>query len=201
MYLLILVKSGHLQTDVIKSLVMRINISIFPSAPEISTASSLAHQGLLDSVKDMYLKDVDLSSVPAEHLASLAACVTELVYINKVRNCDIISILDSAKCEELWISNQSLSREETQALVRIMESHVKEVWLDCKEEVSLDITTLTQYNGQGKCEWVNFFDDTTANTYCEEVKTWARRINWKFVNLNGNFIVLFKPHLNFESHL
>ena len=92
---------------------MRINISIFPSAPEISTAASLAHQGLLDSVKEMYLKDVDLASVPADHLASLAACVTADVVIWNVSNTDLTSILDSCKSEWLRISNQSLSTEET----------------------------------------------------------------------------------------
>ena len=40
-----------------------------PLLPEITTAASLAHHGLLRSVEDMWLEDVDLASVPAEHLA------------------------------------------------------------------------------------------------------------------------------------
>ena len=47
-----------------------------PLLPEIMAAASLAHHGLLGSVECMWLNCVDLASVPAEHLASLASCVT-----------------------------------------------------------------------------------------------------------------------------
>ena len=50
--------------------------------PEITCAASLAHHGLLGSVEEMSLCDVDLTSVPAEHLASLFSSVT--VYVNKL---------------------------------------------------------------------------------------------------------------------
>ena len=92
--------------------------------PEISNAASLAHHGLLGSVKDMYLTDVDLASVPAEHLASLASYVTRWVCIVNVDNCDLVSILDIVKCREVSISNQTLSTEENQALVQAIESGV-----------------------------------------------------------------------------
>ena len=95
--------------------------------PEILTVASLAHHGLLGSVEGMYLKNLDLASVPAEHLASLASCVTNKVYIFKVNSCDIISILASVKCDELVISSQTLSSQETQAVVQAMESRVKRV--------------------------------------------------------------------------
>ena len=57
-----------------------------PLLPEIVTAASLAHHGMLGSVRLMVLQDVDLASVPAEHLASLASCVTECVAIVNVEN-------------------------------------------------------------------------------------------------------------------
>ena len=56
--------------------------------PEIANAASLAHHGILGSVKSMDLENVDLASIPAEHLASLASCVTEDVNIDNI--CDII---------------------------------------------------------------------------------------------------------------
>ena len=37
--------------------------------PAINCAASLAHHGLLGSMSDMELRDVDLSSVPAQHLS------------------------------------------------------------------------------------------------------------------------------------
>ena len=106
----------------------------------------------------------------------------------------IVSILDSVKSELLSFDNQTLSSEETRALVRAMESGVEEVVLGDRGEVSLDITTLTQYSGQGKCVEVNCYNYTTANTYWEEAKTWARRIDWMFRDLNGQpfFFTLFK---------
>ena len=52
--------------------------------PDITTAASLFHQGFLGSLRDMTLEDDDLASVPAEHLASLATCVTEGAVISNV---------------------------------------------------------------------------------------------------------------------
>ena len=71
-------------------------------------------------MKQMYLWDVDLASVPAEHLASLTACATGDVWIRNVSNTDLTGILDSCKSKVLVIRNQSLNTEETRALVRAM---------------------------------------------------------------------------------
>ena len=120
-----------MQTDVIESLAARIRDKWWPvyspRLPEITTAASLAHHGFLHSVKWMYLENVDLASVPAEHLASLAACVTWRVVIWNVSNTDLTSILNSCKSEWLYINNQSLNTGETQAVVQAMESRVKRV--------------------------------------------------------------------------
>ena len=56
------------------------------------------------------------------------------------------------------ITNQSLDREVTQALVRAMESYVGLVQLE--GDVTLEIETLTRYNGQGKCDRVTCLDET-----------------------------------------
>ena len=94
-------------------------------------AASLAYHGLLRSVEDMMLhsqiEDVDLTSVPAEHLASLVSCVTRKVEISNFIG-DLVTVMDSVKCEILSI-RRSLNREETQALVRAMESGVESVGL------------------------------------------------------------------------
>ena len=58
-----------------------------------------------------------------------------------------------------------------------MESGVKTVYLGGGGEMSLDIRALTQYSGQGKCQWVRCWHDT-ARKYREEVRSWAGRINW-----------------------
>ena len=65
-------------------LVSRISFSSYESFSKIVTAARLAHHGLHGSVNHVYLCDVDLASVPAEHLASLSSCVTRSVDIKNV---------------------------------------------------------------------------------------------------------------------
>ena len=133
---------------------------------------------MLGSVKSMHLVDVDLASVPAEHLASLASCVTRTINIANVSNCDLISIRDNLKCDRLVISEQTLSSEETRALVRAMESHLEDVWLgEWGDDLSLDITALTQYNGQGQCLEVVWYNNA-ADKYSLYLNSWAKMINW-----------------------
>ena len=126
----------------------------------------------------MLLVDVDLSPVPPDHLASLVSCVTGSVGVMNVSGCDLVTILDSIKCEELVIDSQSLGREETQALVQAMESGVEEVRLT--NGVTLDIENLTEYSGQGVCRKVELFLDVSerADRYREGMRTWARSRNW-----------------------
>ena len=159
----------------VEILVSKISSSFYDSKidkiDKIITAARVAHHGLHGSVWEMWLCDVDL--------ASLASCVTTSVDIKNVSNCDLTSILDSVKCEELWISSQTLSSEETQALVRAMESGVDKVHLGFCGEVSLDITALTQYSGQGKCGYVSCWDET-AERYKEVVRNYSERVScWR----------------------
>ena len=144
-------------------------------------AASLAYHGLLCSVEELILQDaadddVDLTSVPAEHLASLVSCVMRKVVISSVIGCDLINILDNVKCEILTISSQNLGIEETQALVRAMESGVGSVGLS--GEVDLDIRSLMDYSGQGKCMGVWCYRDS-VDRYREQLRTWASSKNWE----------------------
>ena len=93
-----------------------------PLLPELVTAASLAHHGMLGSVRLMVLQDVDLASVPAEHLASLASRVTKCVAIVNVENIKhlIMSIMDSLKCPWLSVCDQTLGSEDTEVLGRVM---------------------------------------------------------------------------------
>ena len=143
----------------------------------ITSATSLAHQGLLGPVEKMRLREVDLSSIPAEHLVSLVSCVTRCAHIKNVSGCDLVTILDCVKSKALWIDNQSLGREETEALVRALETRVERVGLYCDIE---DIEALTKFNGQGECWEVSCWYDVVAK-YSEKLKTWAKRINWEVI--------------------
>ena len=105
---------------------------------EFLCGASLAHHGLLSSVKPLKLKDVDLSQVPSQHLRSLIFSVLSHLIIENL-TCDLANLITSLKCYELNIRRQRLGKEETQALVQAMamESRVVKVKLGAK--VTLDI--------------------------------------------------------------
>ena len=166
--------------DVFESLAKRVKKKIKSTSnlPAITCAASLAQHRLLGCVYSMLLKDVDLTSVPAEHLASLVSRVTGYVTISNVSGCDLVTILDSVRSKKMEISRQSLDSEETQALVRAMQSRVEEVVLSY--EVTLDIRSLMEYSGQGKCRVVRCYNDT-APRFREKLRTWATSKNWENV--------------------
>ena len=162
--------------------------------PLIACGVSLARHGLLRSLEEMTLGDqnddvVDLNSVPAEHLASLVSSVTKWVGISNVVGCDLVTILDSVKSQELHIWHQSLGSEETQALVQAMESRVEKVKL--WREVTLNIRILMDYNGQGKCWELECVCDT-ADKHKGQLRTWAMSRNWTVTHDNTSFFIIRK---------
>ena len=188
--LLIAETRGILDTDTITSLVVRVKRIIWNGInwscdlAGLTSAASLAHQKLFGSVTRLTLRNVDLTSVPDDQLASLISCVTYNVYIDNVSGCDLVTFLDSVKSKTLHITRQSLGSEETQALVRAMESGVEEVDLNGDGGGSTmtpdSLNTLTGYNGQGKCKVMKF--NNIARQYREELKTWAKSRKWTVTN-------------------
>ena len=94
--------------------------------------------------------------------------------LSYVSNIDLTSILDSSKSEELIIDDQSLSTEETQAVVRAM-TNVEIVELGVVGELTLDISTLVTCDGRGKCKSVEL---VKTENCIEEVRRWTQRISW-----------------------
>ena len=91
----------------------------------------------------------------------------------------LVTILDSFIGKNLEITKQSLGSEETQALLRAMETRVETVRLEVME---MDIRVLTKYNGHGSCWEVKCYNET-ANRYREQLRTWAtaRGRNWAVI--------------------
>ena len=120
----------------------------------ITSAAALAHHGLLGNIDYVVLfeDEVDLSSVPTQHLASLISNVTGKVMISyNLRGCDLLPILESLKCEELHLFSQHLGREETQALMRAMESCLKHLVLVLYDVKTQDMEALIEKCGHVKC--------------------------------------------------
>ena len=177
-----------------------------PKVSNIAEAASLAYHGILRSVRRLTLKDVDLSSIPLEHLVSLVACVKEQVKIENVTFpdlsprpfSDLTTILDSVQCECLSVKWQYLDTEDTRALVRAMRTRVRKLWLGLGEgEVdwgaAVDIRELTKYDGRGKCEKVDFLDlkDVDLESRDHLRFCWVGRgINWRVLADESNFLIV-----------
>ena len=134
----------------------------------------MAHHRLLGPVDYIRLGDVDLSTVPTHHLAPLVSCATKAVMINNVTGCDLVKLIDSLKCSGLRMGFKCLGKEETQALVRAMESRVDDVYLDLE---TLDIEALAEYSGQGCCSLMKL-SYSTSDKFFDDLRTWANRKNW-----------------------
>ena len=68
---------GILRTDKIASLVKKFSsLRGFRELQQITCAASLAHHGYIRFIEDLKLERLDLSSIPANNLASLVSCVT-----------------------------------------------------------------------------------------------------------------------------
>ena len=157
----------------------------WPPSLQLCVAALAHHKHIQFNLDYIRLQGhVDLGIVPTHHQASLVSSV-RILRIENVSGCDLVTLLDSVQCEKLNIMSQSLGREETQALVRAMESRVEKVRL-C--DVELDMETLTKYSGQGRCRVLNYgtYEIATYIKYIEKLKTWAKEKTWihKFHSYN-----------------
>merc|ERR1739838_423748 len=128
---------------------------VLPNVAKLSLCSNVSH-GLQHgySYDDLYRNhgvSLDLGVVPSDQLQALVPCVTDHIEIINVTGYDVTSLLDLVNCTKLLLT-QKLNQEETEALVRAMTTRVDEVYLGGRRGIlSLDVDTLTQYKGDGKC--------------------------------------------------
>ena len=188
------VGKGILNSEVIKNTAARIRKMNDGRVPDpslefITCSEALAHHGLLGAVDYVTLVDVDrdklvdLSTIPAHHLVSLISSATRGVMIDHVTGCDLVSLIDSLKCKKLTIILlRTLGMEETQALLRAMESRVEVVDLSL---VEIDIEALTKYSGQGSCLEIKCY---TLDKFFKELEAWASRTNWLLQSTTKEFV-------------
>ena len=99
------------------------------------------------------LESMDLSLVPAGDLASLARCAGYQTHLDNVQ-ADLAPLLSNVQCTVLSLCRLSLTTADTQALVAAMVTGVGMVELGGRgggQGVTLDMETLAQYDGRGKC--------------------------------------------------
>ena len=141
----------------------------------VRAAVSLSKEGYLARVENMFLKKINLASVP--HAACLGDIqVDDMVWIDDVQG-DIDSIVAKIECSTLLISNMTLSVGATQALVTGMIAGVDTVRLGYNGSVEVDMETLASYDGQGQCTRLTCWWQTHKR-YRAEVKSWAEKVGW-----------------------
>ena len=79
-----------------------------------------------------------------------------------------------------------MGREETQALVRAMETRVKKVTngYGYGDKVTLDLSELMKYNGEGRCKSFECYD--SGARYGKALKAWAKHKSWTLIT-DGKF--------------
>ena len=100
---------------------------------------------------------------------------------------DVAPLLSSLTCTQLLIDNMELNQSATRGLVQGLKHGVKRMELQLGDwgPDTLDIQTLVEYDGRGRCGEVECYNVTSA-AYREEIKTWAGRINW---DVTGEWLI------------
>ena len=159
-----------------------------PTISVVSSAASFCFHGYITEVRYLILKEVDVSSIPADHLSALSSSITHLLYIDNVEG-DIAPLLD-VKIGNLSISNMELSVGDTLSMVSAMKN-IKTLWLGYCGLVTLDMETLSTYTGQRRCDEIWCCHDTKKK-YRRELISWTRGIDWKIGMENDSLIFLKK---------
>jgi len=186
-----LVESGNLQMHDPEE-IEEIHELYKNSRDKILSLASFAYHGVLQQVSELSLCRegggvVDLGFVPTDHLRTLIPCVKERIDMGNVTGYDVTSFLDSVNCTNLLLK-PTLNQEETDALVRAMNTRVDHVSLADLGSLSFDVDTLrslTKYKGDGKCSTINCFwyepNGWQQQPVIEWAEQWARRMNWSVV--------------------
>ena len=158
----------------------------------VRAAARLAHFGQI-GFDHLILRHHDLSTIPGEHLCSLASSVRNIFDIMGVKGCDLVKMIDSVKCSELCISKQILDREATEAVVRAMDTRIEVAELEHRfggedTKWKLDTEALTKYNGKGSCKSIILWA-RKADKYRQWLRDWAQDRDWSVAN-DGECLIL-----------
>ena len=80
-----------------------------------------------------------------------------------------------------------MGREETQALVRAMETRVEKVerGRGYGDRVILDLPELMKYNGEGQCKSFEYYDSGARHK--KELEAWAKNKSWTLIKIGEEY--------------
>ena len=182
-----LISSRYLATEARTTISARIESSLSncSRAAVVRCASSLAASGHLTSVGWMWLRDLEL---PNDHLPALASVVWGSVWLHNVTG-DLANLLANLSCLRVCLYNMQLDEAATRGLVLGLQQGVTRLVLRAGARVHLE--TLLDYDGNGRCGEVRCSGDT-KDIYLEEVRGWATRVDWEFVEDGNGGIQMYK---------
>ena len=147
----------------------------------VRLSAQLAWEGHLPFVKEMGLEDINLSDIHHDHFCKLTSKVTDRVHIANITPASLDFILESNRCSVLGLANMTLTEPNTQALVTALTERLETVSLF--QGLTVDIETLCQYNGRGKCRELVVWHDTRER-YEKKFIRWTVEVGWA-VTSNG----------------
>ena len=150
------------------------------SLQDLANTASLVHYDMVGEVSIQFLQlwSGDLSSIPPYHLGSLAACVTDQVFIGRNLTIhDLGVLLDKVKSENIFIDKNLETDVTLAALVQAMQTRVKTVFLI--DDAVVCKTLLKTYGGKGKCEEIRVEMLDSIETHEEDMmRQLAQTIDW-----------------------
>ena len=102
---------------------------------------------------------------------------------------DLANLLANITCQYVRLFNMELDEAATRGLVLGLQQGVAELRLGYGARVHLH--TLLDYDGNGRCGEVGCSGDT-KDIYLEEVRGWATRVDWEFVEDGNGGIQMYK---------
>ena len=159
-----------------------------PSLPMFRLAAMLAWEGHLPSVKKMKLSYRDLiSDIPCVKLGKLASIVTDVVMIYSIDPASLDIVLESVRCSLLGLVNMTLTEPQTRALVTALTERLERLTLS--SGLTVDIETLCQYDGQGRCQRLGAWRDT-RRMYGERLRRWGEEVGWAVTTDDNDWLII-----------
>ena len=148
------------------------------------------HQILHSEFKDlaefkddnMQLNNVKIPTF-VDYIIRLVSMVLDWIELDNATG-DIGHFVNQIYCTGLSISNMELDQAATKSLVQCLMYNICSLELGRNGPVILDIDTLLEYSGKGKCSQVTFFydDESDSNEFCEtyivKLRNWTNGVNW-----------------------
>ena len=126
---------------------------------------------------DMQLNNVKIP-IFEDYIIRLVSIFLDWIELDNATG-DIGHFMNQIYCTGLSMSNMELDRAYTKSLVQCLQNNIFSLELGRNGPVILDIDTLLEYSGKGKCSQMTFFfSKEFCETYIVKLRNWTKGVNW-----------------------